>query len=272
MDNIIIENLGFKYGDYLVLKDINVTLKKGDVVGLVGKNGVGKTTFMKLISGILPGYTGKVTVHAETIGVLIEEPSLYKDLSVKRNLEFYCKLYNKSLSEIDKLESFLNIKSFMNKKVSSLSLGMKQRVGLFVALIASNEIVLLDEPTNGLDPEGIRDLLNLIKELSVSFNITFIVSSHILSNLEQICNKYILMKEQTVKLIDLKESKYKIYPHNISQEELMSLLRVNKLNFEKNSQNIVVSNIEEVEKLLKIEKIEFKKEPVKISEVYFHEK
>ena len=136
-------------------------------MGLVGKNGAGKTTFMKLISGILPGYTGKVTVHAETIGVLIEEPSLYKDLSVKRNLEFYCKLFNKSLSEIDRLESFLNIKSFMNKKVSSLSLGMKQRVGLFVALIASNEIVLLDEPTNGLDPEGIRGLLNLIKELSL---------------------------------------------------------------------------------------------------------
>lgn len=272
MDNIIIENLGFKYGEQLVLKDINITLKKGDVVGLVGKNGVGKTTFMKLISGILPGYSGKVTIHADTIGVLIEEPSLYKDISVKRNLEFYCKLYNKSFSEIDRLESFLNVGSFMNKKVSSLSLGMKQRVGLFVALIASNEIVLLDEPTNGLDPEGIRDLLDLIRELSVSLNITFIVSSHILSNLEQICNKYILMKEYTVKLIDLKESKYKIYPHNISQEELISLLSVNKFIFEKISQDIVVSNIEEVEKLLKSENIKFKKEPITISEVYFDEK
>ena len=272
MNNIIIEKLGFKYGSDVVLKDINLTLKEGDIVGLVGKNGAGKSTFMKIISGILPGYDGKVTIHADTVGVLIEEPSLYADLSVKKNLEFYCKLYNKPFSDIDKFKKILSTELFMDKKVSALSLGMKQRVGLFVALIASNEIILLDEPTNGLDPDGIRDLLGLIEELSKEFGITFIISSHILSNLEQICNKYIILRDHTTKLIDSKKCKYKIYTYDISQRELVSLLKSNGFNFEKQSQDLVVSDIEEVEELLENKKIKFKKEAVKLSEVYFYEK
>lgn len=272
MDNIIIKNLGFKYGSNLVLKDINLTFKKGDIVGLVGKNGAGKSTFMKIISGILPGYGGKVTIHADNVGVLIEEPSLYADLSVKKNLEFYCKLYNKPFSDIDKLKKILSTESFMDKKVSALSLGMKQRVGLFVALIASNEIILLDEPTNGLDPDGIRDLLNLIEELSKEFGITFIISSHILSNLEQICNKYVILRDHTTKLIDSKKGRYKIYAYDISQRELVSLLKANEFDFEQQSQDVVISDIEEVEEFLENKKIKFKKEAVKISEVYFYEK
>lgn len=272
MNNIIIEKLGFKYGSDVVLKDINLTLKEGDIVGLVGKNGAGKSTFMKIISGILPGYDGKVTIHADTVGVLIEEPSLYADLSVKKNLEFYCKLYNKPFSDIDKFKKILSTELFMDKKVSALSLGMKQRVGLFVALIASNEIILLDEPTNGLDPDGIRDLLGLIEELSKEFGITFIISSHILSNLEQICNKYIILRDHTTKLIDSKKCKYKIYTYDISQRELVSLLKANGFNFEQQSQDLVVSDIEEVEELLENKKIKFKKEAVKLSEVYFYEK
>lgn len=271
MDSVVVKGLEFKYGNNVVLRDINFTLQKGDIVGLVGKNGAGKTTLMKIISGILPGYKGEINLHANGIGVLIEEPSLYKDLSVLKNLKFYCKLYNKPYSEINKFKEKLNIEPYMTKKVSALSLGMKQRVGLFVALIASNDIILLDEPTNGLDPNGIVELLDLINELSKAFNITFIISSHILSNLDQICNKYMILREHRIKLIDSKKSKYKIYTYNISQKELISLLETNKLDFEKVSQHVVVSNIQEVEGFLSTKNIEFTKEAVKLSEVYFYE-
>ena len=158
-----IQNLNFKYGKDYVLKNINLTLEQGDILGLVGENGAGKSTLMKLISGIIPNYEGDIKIQAHNVGTLIEHPSLYADMTVLSNLKFYCRLFGKSYGVIDDYKYVLQVDSYLHKKVSKLSLGMKQRVGLFIALIASEEFILLDEPTNGLDPIGIKNLLDLIK-------------------------------------------------------------------------------------------------------------
>lgn len=204
MSILTVENLNFKYEKHGVnlLNNVNFSIHEGTIVGLIGDNGSGKTTLMKLICGILHADDGKIIRTSKSIGVLIEEPSLYKDMSVLKNLEFYCRLYECDVSVIEEYKQILGVEKYLNKKVTKLSLGMKQRVGLFIALICSDEFVMLDEPTNGLDPTGIRDLLILIKNLAVERRITFVISSHILQNLELICDSYIMLKNTNAILFD----------------------------------------------------------------------
>ncbi|WEV60838.1 ABC transporter ATP-binding protein [Streptococcaceae bacterium ESL0729] len=272
MDVLTIRNLNFSYGKKVIIDDGNLSIEAGDIVGLIGNNGAGKSTLMKLISGIIPGYSANITVNSRSIGVLIEEPSLYKDMSVLSNLKFYCKLYEKDYDIIAKYKNMLGVESFLNKKVSRLSLGMKQRIGLFVALIASNEFILLDEPTNGLDPAGIDSLLKLIKQLSVDQGITFIISSHILENLDKVCNKNVLLRDQKLIMLDSVEYlKFKIYSFELSQSGLIELLELEGIPYEQEGRDIIVSavNIGQVELLLSTKNIPMNKEKVSLSEVIF---
>lgn len=197
MRKLLVKDLMFGYGKHekKVIDNIYFSISQGTVIGLVGDNGTGKTTLMKLISGILEPNEGKILNEFKSVGILIEDPALYKDLKVIENLKFYCKLYGRDFQIIDEYKDLLGIGMFLKKKASKLSLGMKQRVGLFIALIASEELVLLDEPTNGLDPTGIKDLLILIRKLADEKGITFLISSHILQNLELICDGYIMMRD-----------------------------------------------------------------------------
>ncbi len=266
-----VKELSFKYKDKPILEKINITIDRGDIVGLVGENGAGKTTLMKVISGILLSYTGKVEVNTDSIGILIEEPSLYNDMTVLANLKFYCRLYAKPYSKIEEFKDVLNVDKYLNKKVSKLSLGMKQRVGLFVALLASEELILLDEPTNGLDPTGTVELLNLIKKLSHELGITFIISSHILSNLDKICNKSLILKDKQITLIDSSVGQYKVFPYNISQKELVCLFEKGKIEFKNKGKDVIVPDIGIVEKFLKENKVDYYTEAVSLSEVYFNE-
>lgn len=268
-----IQNLNFKYGKDYVLKNINLTLEQGDILGLVGENGAGKSTLMKLISGIIPNYEGDIKIQAHNVGTLIEHLSLYADMTVLGNLKFYCRLFGKSYGVIDDYKYVLQVDSYLHKKVSKLSFGMKQRVGLFIALIASEEFILLDEPTNGLDPIGIKNLLDLIKKLSSEKGITFIISSHILQNLEQICNKAVLLRNHTISSLDAKKHmKYKIYHPDLSQSELICLLEDNGFDYEQNGRDIIVRDIDAIEEMLQREKnITIQKEKISLSEVYFDE-
>lgn len=204
MSILIVENLNFKYekNKNNVLNNVTFALEKESITGLIGDNGSGKTTLMKLICGILHSDEGKITSASESMGVLIEEPSLYEDMSVLENLKFYCRLYGRDFDVIDQYKQVLGVEKYLGKKAAKLSLGMKQRVGLFVALICSEEFIMLDEPTNGLDPTGTRDLLTLIKNLVEEHGITFVISSHILQNLEQICDRYIMLKDSNAILFD----------------------------------------------------------------------
>ena len=125
------------------MDNISLTLKKGNIAGLIGNNGAGKTTLMKLISGILERPNGTIDLNTKTVGTLIEAPALYPNMTVKANLKFYCRLY----SSIDCYKEDLEVATYLKRKASKLSLGMKQRVGLFIALITSDEFILLDETT-----------------------------------------------------------------------------------------------------------------------------
>lgn len=129
------------------MDNISLTLKKGNIAGLIGNNGAGKTTLMKLISGILERPNGTIDLNTKTVGALIEAPALYPNMTVEANLKFYCRLYHKDYSSIDCDKEDLEVATYLKRKASKLSLGMKQRVGLFIALIASDEFILLDEPT-----------------------------------------------------------------------------------------------------------------------------
>ena len=275
MNILTVSNLNFSYGKKRIINNGNISIESGDIVGLIGNNGSGKTTLMKLISGIIPGYSENIIVNSKSIGVLIEEPSLYKDMTVLENLRFYCKLYRQEYDVISKYKKTLDVEAFLNKKVSKLSLGMKQRIGLFVALIASNEFILLDEPTNGLDPTGIDSLLKLIKNLSLDFGITFIIPSHILENLDKVCNKNVLIRNE--KLISLDSSEYmkfKIYSFEVSQSMIVECLEENKIPYEVNKRDIIVSvsDIEKVESLFNEKNISISKEKTSLSEVYFNDK
>ncbi|MCE2244492.1 ATP-binding cassette domain-containing protein [Streptococcus thermophilus] len=129
------------------MDNISLTLKKGNIAGLIGNNGAGKTTLMKLISGILERPNGTIDLNTKTVGALIEALALYPNMTVEANLKFYSRLYHKDYSSIYCYKEDLEVATYLKRKASKLSLGMKQRVGLFIALIASDEFILLDEST-----------------------------------------------------------------------------------------------------------------------------
>ena len=139
----------------------------------------------------------------------------------------------------------------LKRKASKLSLGMKQRVGVFIALIASDELILLDEPTNGLDPNGINSLLTLIKKLAKNHGLTFIISSHILSNLEQVCTKnYLLKNHKLIYLDDSDNVNYEIYTKDLCLKSVMYLLKLNGLIFERQKHHILVKGLPAVKQVM----------------------
>lgn len=148
---------------------------------------------------------------------------------------------------------------------------MKQGAGLFIALITSDEFILLDEPTNGLDPNGINNLLALIERLDQNHGLTFIISSHILSNLKQVCTKnYLLKNHKLICLNDDVNAKYKIYTEDLSMKSLMTLLKLNDLAFERQKHDILVKGIEKIKQVLRQEGIPFTYEKAGLSEVLFN--
>jgi len=258
MTVLAVKGLTYSFGKQTVLDNISFTLEKGDIAGLIGNNGAGKTTLMKLVSGILAGPKDIIDLKTKTVGALIEAPALYPNMTVEANLKFYCKLYSKDYALIDRYKDELEVAAYFRRKASKLSLGMKQRVGLFIALIASDELILLDEPTNGLDPNGINSLLTLIKKLAKNHGLTFIISSHILSNLEQVCTKnYLLKNHKLIYLDDSDNVKYKIYTEDLSLKSLMSLLKLNGLSFERQNHDILVKGLAAVKQVMDREGIPF---------------
>lgn len=191
-----------KYNHTIALNQADITVKQGEIYGLVGNNGAGKTTFLKMLTGqIQPtdGYLSMLDASSETelnrvrrkTGAIIESPSFYPKLSVEKNLEYYRiqrgipgkQSVEKVLTEVGLLEA-------KKKKFADLSMGMKQRLGLALALMGEPELLILDEPINGLDPSGIIEIRNLLLKLNREKNITILISSHILLELENIATCY----------------------------------------------------------------------------------
>lgn len=201
MNSIIeIKNLTKKYVNYTVLKNINISIEKNEIYGLVGKNGAGKTTLMKLLLGLESPTNGSVKIYKDNdieylnMGALIDSPAFYPYLSAKENLEYYRILKNiNDITLIDRLLNLVKLNDVNNKPYKHFSLGMKQRLGLAFSLLNNPSILILDEPINGLDPEGIKDFRDILLNIQKKNNTTIIISSHILSELSHLATRYIFI-------------------------------------------------------------------------------
>jgi ABC-2 type transport system ATP-binding protein len=197
MEKYIIETdrLTKRFGKQIAVNNISLKVKQNVIYGLLGPNGAGKSTTLKLITGLLHPTSGQIIFNGEKwrrknledIGALIETPALYGNLTAKENLEVYIKLLNLPKSRIDEVLEIVDLKNTNKKRASQFSLGMKQRLGIAIALLNHPKLLILDEPTNGLDPIGIQELRDLIKSFPKS-GITVILSSHILSEVEQVAD------------------------------------------------------------------------------------
>lgn len=195
-------NLNKKYNKTSILNNINIEIRRGEIYGLIGENGAGKTTLIKILTGLILKTDGKITlfnkeVNVNTsldrkkIGSIIEAPALYLEMTAKQNLEI--QRIQQGITDkncIDELLCLVNLAGAKNKKTKNFSLGMKQRLGLAIALLGNPELLILDEPLNGLDPTGIKELRELLIKLNKEKGITIIISSHILSELHKLATCY----------------------------------------------------------------------------------
>ncbi|MEG0294977.1 ABC transporter ATP-binding protein [Enterococcus sp.] len=241
MENIlVVENISKKYKNYQALKDVSLTIRKGDIYGLIGRNGAGKTTLLKIITSLSKESSGSVQLFGsnnqkefikslERTGSVIETPVAYDNLSARENLVYYSKLrgvVDKKM--IDDTLKLVDLADVGKKKTKHFSLGMKQKLGIAIALLSQPDFLILDEPINGLDPIAIVEFRDLLKKLNKEFNITILISSHILSELYQVANRFGILNDGKI------------------AEEM------SKEDFEKLSRNMICIEVEEVEKVTPI--------------------
>ncbi len=209
MDECIITTNGLtkRYGKANVLDDVSMTIKRGHIYGLIGQNGAGKTTLMRIISGLAYSNYGDLQVFGETsiknieearkrIGTLIEGPALYPHMNAFGNLNV--DRIQKGIPGkacIDRVLKLVDLTDTKRKKTKHFSLGMKQRLGIAMALLSEPEFLILDEPVNGLDPMGIIEIRELLTKLNEQEGVTILISSHILSELDQLANHYGILHE-----------------------------------------------------------------------------
>lgn len=248
------------YNKSHALKDFNITINKGDIYGLIGVNGAGKSTLIKIIAGITEAQSGSIELFGDEkdlhikrrrIGSVIETPSFFPGLSAKQNLEYFATVMG--IKNDDLIRDVLikvNLDPVSKKKFRNFSLGMKQRLGIALALLNSPEFIILDEPTNGLDPKGIIELRDIIRGLN-SQGVTFLICSHILSELAQIATKYgIVHKGEFIKeltnndLLSLCRDKISVVVDDTNKPTLEGML--SKLGYDytcsNDSYEIILSN------------------------------
>lgn len=204
-DNVLeIYDLCKIYKDTKAVLHLNMNVKRGDIYGFIGKNGAGKSTTLKMIAGLIFPTSGEIKLFGERrnsftprrIGSLIETPGLYQNLSAYQNMKIKAiamGIYNKD--NINELLSLVRLDSKSKKAVKKYSLGMKQRLGIALALLGNPDLLILDEPINGLDPEGIREIREIIQNLNDEKKMTIIISSHILGELSKIATKYGIIRD-----------------------------------------------------------------------------
>lgn len=255
-------NLSKNYKENRVLDNVNINIKKGDIYGIMGENGAGKTTLIKIIAQLINPTEGKVKLFGETdknqlcklqknIGYTIENPALYMDMSASKNLEII--RIQKGIPgtyDIDRVLKLVNLDVNDKKKVKNFSLGMKQRLSLAMALLDEPELLILDEPLNGLDPTGILELRQLLIRLNLEKGITIVLSSHILSELYKLSTCYgIMHRGKLIEEISSKELDEKCKKHiylNVSNSKIASVILEKELGISDfivcNNNNIKIYN------------------------------
>lgn len=189
-----------RLGGTNVVNDVNLEIKKGEIYGFLGPNGAGKTTTIRMLLGLMRPSSGSIEVFGKRlkkekisilskVGSLVESPSYYGHLTAKENLEALRLIYGVSKSRIDEVLKVVRLSKEANRPVKGFSLGMKQRLGIAAALLGNPELLILDEPTNGLDPSGIQEIRELIKSMPEQYGISVVVSSHLLSEIDQMATK-----------------------------------------------------------------------------------
>ncbi|SDE38935.1 ABC transporter ATP-binding protein [Riemerella columbipharyngis] len=202
-----IKNLSKSYGAQLALSDINIQIEKNEIIGLLGPNGAGKSTLMKSIAGVLDIEQGEILLDNESIkaneirtknriGYLPEHNPLYQEMYVREYLNFVASLHNVSDERIEKVIDLVGITSEKTKKIHQLSKGYKQRIGLAQAILHQPDLLILDEPTNGLDPNQIIEIRQIIKAIGESK--TVLLSTHIMQEVETLCSRVILIHKGQV--------------------------------------------------------------------------
>lgn len=231
MNQYIIEgrHLTKKYKNRKVITDVNIHIKKGEIYGLVGPNGAGKSTTLKMLLNLTQPDSGEFLIDntiikkdsysvLNKVGSIIENPYFYEKLTGRENLELHCEYMGyPNLDEIDKVLKLVSLNNIEDKTVSQYSVGMKQRLAIARAILGRPEILILDEPINGLDPDGIIEIRNLIRGFNRDLAMTIIISSHILSEMELLADTIGIMKDgKLLAEISMKE----IHEQNASYIEI----------------------------------------------------
>lgn len=203
MGEILLQTKGLtkQYGHHKAVDHVDIHIKKGAIYGFIGRNGAGKTTCLRMISGLAKPTEGEISLFGRRgaqlrevrsrIGCLIEAPGLYGGMTAKENLTIKCKLFGiTKKGYVDELLDIVGLGNVGKKKTKHFSLGMKQRLGIALALVGEPDLLVLDEPINGLDPQGIAEVRDTIQKLNESRNMTVLISSHILEELSKIATDY----------------------------------------------------------------------------------
>lgn len=211
MQNKILEvrNVSKKYGKKEVLRNVSFVIYSGEIVGLVGPNGAGKTTLMAIIAGLIRNYEGNIyidgrnikegSVEKKQVGCVIESPGFYPNLTGYENLKFFSKIFgNVNDSEINEVVKLLGLEKVIYQKTVKYSMGTKQRLGIAQAVLGDPRLLVLDEPTNGLDPNITPVVRNFLKDIVRKKSIGILISSHVLSEIEAICDRVLFIRNGEV--------------------------------------------------------------------------
>lgn len=221
MENTVLElkNVSKSFGKRKIIDNISLKVNSGEIFGFLGPNGSGKTTTIKMILRLIDSDDGEIKVNGldnrkqfeqamECIGAIVENPDMYKYMSGIDNLKLHARIRNIDEKRINEVLEMVGLKDRAKDKVGKYSLGMKQRLGLALTLLHNPKVLILDEPTNGLDPAGIKQLRDILKKISHEENVAVFVSSHILTEMQQMCDRVaVLDNGKIVKIEQITNSK-----------------------------------------------------------------
>ncbi len=267
MNSIEVRGLTYSYKkDEKILKGIDLIVPKGSIFGFLGKNGAGKTTSLRLILGLIKKQEGDIFVFGkriekarieilQNVGSLIESPSFYAHLSATENLIIVQRIYGCPKERINEVLELVGLSHVGKKKVGQFSLGMKQRLSIAIALVHSPELLILDEPTNGLDPNGILEMRQLLKKLNEENGITIVVSSHLLAEIEKIITHLVIIDKGTVvfqgsynELKQVKQKGHSLIIETSNLEKSLEIIQSNNFGEAKEVEGkIHLENIEKLE-------------------------